>query len=202
VVRIIARLFVPLLLGCPGVVTPPGDEQMGRYEMEATPRADDCAFSEVPDGGFAFEVYFSRYKSPGSQSYITLGGVPHDAMFDGQVISGSYAAQRNFADCLSCNPDGGLTVVTMTETLSATIVSKSQSDAVKGCVVSPPVDPDAGITRPGTTDTGFDAVRACGRLTEQVSIDIATPRTGGVDAGCSPRCVACSLAYDITGDRK
>lgn len=171
---------------------------MGLYAFQTTLTSPVCAladggvWSEIPDGGFAFEAAFSRFRDAG-RYFITIGGVPHDAMFvDGQRITAEYSAQRNFSAC-GCVTDGGTRpIVTMRETFSATIVSKSQSDAVEGCVESPPFDPDAGIVKPDTTAAGgFDAVRACGTLTEKISME---PQ-------CNTEC-DCTLTYTITGDRK
>lgn len=195
---------------CPQTVTPPGDEQMGKYVFGATeapvPSGQTrCPFREIPDAGFSFEAYFSRNKDPGTTAWVTIGAVPHEATFDGQVITAQYGAQRNFADCSACpNADGGRGIVTMTENITTTIVSKSQSDAVMGCSITPPFDPDAGITRPGTTESGFDALRACGQLTEHVTLDppVLPEQLFGLDGGCTTACNDCSLAYDISGDRR
>ena len=200
-VAISAVLFV---LGCPGASPPMGDEQMGRYSFRAErdPAEDpdaSCRFVEIPTGGFDFEANFSRFRDAGLY-YVTIGGVAHRATWDGQRISASYFAQRNFSEC-SCALDAGQrTTITMTETITAVIVSRSQSEAAGGCVDSPPFDPDAGITRPETTPGGgFDAVRACGTLTEHISVD---PPITNPSANCLDKCNGCILNYVISGDRK
>jgi hypothetical protein len=94
--------------------------------------------------------------------------------------------------------------VLMTETLTATIVSNSQSGALGGsCAAMPPVDIDAGLVPPGITEAGgFDAVRACGTLTEALTSDPA-PTAESDDAGtCAFSCNSCVLTYAISGDRK
>lgn len=203
------RLWLLALCACPGTTPPPGDEQMGNYEFRAERDAGNdeatdsgCPFAEFPDGGFNFTAAFSRFRDAGLY-YVTIGGIPHDAMFDGQRLVATYSAQRNFSQCSACpGLDAGIpAVVTMTETISVTLVSKSQSDAVGGCVDIPPIDLDAGITPPGTTaEGGFDAVRACGALAERVTIN--PPVTVEIDGGCIAKCNRCTLGYTILGDRK
>lgn len=190
----ITPALVALCIACPG---PPlkGDEQMGVYQFRAEPDGGDCPFpAEIPDAGFNFEATFSRDRDGGG-AWVTIGGVAHDATFDGQKMFATYGAQRNFSEC-ACGT--GFTV-TMTETIHATLVSKSQSDAVGGCVLDPPFDPDAGITRPGSAASGFDAVRACGSLTEEIAI---SPAVTQETMTCLLRCNGCSLGYAIAGDRK
>lgn len=194
------------LFGCPGTSPPPGDEQMGRYtfraERDAGDPADDagCPFVEIPAGGFDFEASFSRFKDAGLY-YVTIGGVAHEASWDGQRLTASYSAQRNFSQCSCGGADAGSrTVVTMTETVDVVIVSQSQSEAAGGCVDTPPVDPDAGVVRPDTTPGGgFDAVRACGTLSEHVTV---MPPVTRQTADCLDKCNSCSLGYFITGDRR
>jgi hypothetical protein len=211
------------LSACPGTVPPPGDEQMGSFEFRAEldagpdagpPDAGDpdagvgepelCPFGEIPDAGFSFTAAFSRFRDAGLY-YVTMGGIPHDATFDGQRFVATYSAQRNFTLCSLCPGfDAGIPpIITMTETLSVTLVSKSQSDAVGGCVDLPPVDPDAGITLPGTTaEGGFDAVRACGALSERVTIDPPVTNATADDAGCRLACNRCRIGYTLFGDRR
>ena len=188
--------------GCPGASPPPGDEQMGRYTFRAErdAGAGDCPFSEIPDGGFDFEASFSRFRDAGLY-FVTIGGVAHDAQWDGQRITATYRAQRNFSQCSCAVADGGpRTIVTMEEHLSAVIVSQSQSEAAGGCVESPPFDPDAGITRPDTTTGGgFDAVRACGILTETVTV---APPVTAETMNCLMACNGCTFGYVISGDRR
>jgi len=191
-------------LSCPGNPPPPGDEQMGTFEFHATPNGGSCQFSELPgDGGFNFTALFSRFRDAGLY-FVTIGGVPHEATFDGQVVMASYRAQRVFRQCGGCSGfDAGIpAAVTMTETLRVTLVSRSQSDAVGGgCVVNPPVDPDAGIILPDSTPEGtFDAVRACGTLTEGVKI--MPPVTTVVPGSCELQCDGCTLEYSIFGERR
>lgn len=191
----IGSALIVVLLACPGQSPPPGDEQMGRYTFRAEPVGglpDACTFVEIPDGGFSFEAAFSRFRDAGLY-YVTIGGVAHEATWDGQRISATYSAQRNFSQC-GCA--GGSTVVTtMKETISATVVSRSQSEAAGGCVDNPPLNPDAGIVPPNSTgEGGFDAVRACGTLSEEVTTDVQVP--------CFSQCNFCQLRYTIEGERR
>ena len=188
-------LLAVVLLGCPGTPTPPGDQQMGRYTFVAEFGDGTCNLVEIPDGGgFSFEANFSRFRDAGLY-YVSIGGVAHDATWDGQKITAEYSAQRNFTQC-QC-PGEPAVVVTMTEKIVATIVSQSQSEAAGGCVDDPPFDPDAGILRPDTTaEGGFDAVRACGKLTEFIQAD----RT--VSCNAPATCNGCNLTYAIQGERR
>ncbi|MBL8954499.1 MAG: hypothetical protein JNK82_27215 [Myxococcaceae bacterium] len=192
------------LVGCPSIPPPPGDEQLGSFEFRAEPGSSSCPFSEIPDAGFTFTAAFSRFRDAGLY-FVSIGGVPHEATFDGQRLSSTYTAQRNFAACSGCPGfDAGMpAIVTMTETLVVTIVSRSQSDALGGgCSESPPLDADAGIFAPATTPEGtFDAVRACGSLGEQVGI---MPPVFGQSAKdtCRLECNGCTLSYSLTGERR
>ncbi len=190
-----------VLLGCPGAPPPPGDEQMGSFEFRAEPGGGSCPFSEIPPTGFGFMASFSRFRDAGVY-FVTIGGIAHEATFDGQRFTASYGAQRVFRQCGGCPGfDAGVpAVVTMTEQLAVTLVSSSQSEAIGGCNEMPPVDPDAGIIPPGPTAEGtFDAVRACGSLGEAVKI---MPPVFTFSDTCVAECNGCTLSYSITGDRR
>jgi hypothetical protein len=195
-------LLAVVLIGCPSNPPPPGDEQMGSFEFRAMRTGGDCPFGEIPaDAGFNFSASFSRFRDAGIY-FVTIGGVPHEASFDGQRVTATYTAQRTFSQCSGCaGHDAGVpAVVTMTETMIVTLVSRSQSDAVMGCTENPPVDPDAGIVLPGSTPEGtFDAVRACGTLGEHVTI---MPPVTTTNANCIAQCDSCTYAFSISGDRR
>lgn len=196
---VIALAFAVLsaACNCAGTPPPPGDEVMGDYNFHAEPvlEGPGCGLTNAPTTGFDFVVKLTRFSTNGD-TYATIGGISHNAVFDGQKVHAEYAAIRNFDDCTSCD-------TTLTETLDMTLLSKSQSDVIGGDCNQPvpPIDPDAGITGPGTTPSGFDSVRACGTLGEKVT---AVPRTdNGGDAGiCLPACNTCVLSYTISGDRR
>jgi hypothetical protein len=181
------------LCGCPVEEGPPGDENMGLYQFRAEPVSFACGLPDVPNNGFDFSGTFSRFRD-GGPVFMTLNGIPRDAGFDGQIINSSHSAARTFN-----LPDGGPCApceMRVVETLRVSLLSKSQSAAVGDRCPSNPLDggvPDAdgGVTLPGSTETGFDSVRACGELYEEI-----------VGSGvCDPLC-ACLLKYRVVGERK
>lgn len=171
---------------------------MGLYQFRAEPVSVACGLPDIPGHGFDFAGTFSRFRDGGAV-YLTLNGIPRDAGFDGQIVTSSHAASRTFK-----LPDGGPCAPTpscemrVVETLSVALLSKSQSAAVGDKCPAAPLDgglpqpqPDAGVTLPGSTETGFDSVRACGDLFEEI---VGT-------GGCDPLC-ACLLQYRLVGERK
>ena len=197
------------LAACPTPSPCPGDEQMGSYtfraEQQPTPDAS-CPLAEVPDASFEFTVKFCRFRD-GGDAFASIGGVPHPATWDGQKITASYSARRSFSQC-SCftSPDPStrqLGTLIMTETITATLLSKSQNDATGGdCSIDPTVDADAGITPPGSIEGGgFDAVRACGTLAESTSVTPKPTVETDAEKTCRFECDTCSLSYAISGDR-
>ncbi len=181
---------------CGGGEKLPGDENLGTWAFTAVPEAISCALADVPDAGFQFSGTYTRNRD-GGQVFLTLNGVSRNANFDGQVVSSELTAARSFAECMPCTTE-------VQETLRVSILSRSQSEAAGNICPERPLDGgtpapnDAGtITAPGPTNNGFDAVRACGELVDQV---IAKPPAGG--AACNPKCGGCSLRYRITGERK
>ena len=174
----------------------PGNEVMGTFEFEATALSDDCVgFMEVPDGGFTFSGTFSR-QTDNSQAWFTLGGISREATFDGQVLKSERTAPRLLREL-----DGGAANVNVVETLVVALSSRSQDAKLEGNCPADPLDGglpepngDLGIFAPGTTPQGFDAIRACGELTDEVVPDPA--------AVPSCECVGCTLRYRVRGDRK
>ncbi len=181
------------LCGCPADDGPPGDENMGLYQFRAEPLSLACGLPDIPNAGFDFAGTLSRFRD-GGPVFLTLNGISRDAGFDGQILTSSHAAPRTFK-----LPDGGSCApcqMRVIETLSIALLSKSQSSAVGDRCPPNPLDggvpsPDSGVTLPGSTQTGFDAVRACGDLYEEI--------TG--DGTCDPAC-ACVLKYQLVGERK
>lgn len=222
------RRFARALLGMAGLVLAwacttakvPGDENLGVYTLTAVPAtSDDRGSDGLPcllDGGtgFGFEVTLSK-SSDGTGAWMTMsGGISRDASWDGRVFSSTASAKRVFAGCGTCT---GRVI----ETIELALLSGSQASSV-GFVCPPraldggvPVaDPDAGITGPGPTGNGFDAVLACGVLTATLEVDDA----GVVDAsvadasvldageadggGCPAACRRCTVRFDVTGSRR
>jgi hypothetical protein len=188
-----------LLAGCPAPAKYPGSEVMGTFTFTATELGDDCSFygdggDNVPDGGFGFVATFSR--NPGV--WITLSGAAtsQPAAFDGQYITAAYGSPRTFSEC-----DATCIGQVMVETLDVALLSGSQADLLGGTCPGNPFDggvpapgthlPDGGVVvAPNTGPFGFDAVMACGTLS-----DDWLP-----DAGCG--CPACTWRYKVSGLRR
>ena len=166
---------------------------MGLYQFRAEPLARDCSLADIPSYGFDFPGTFSRFRDGGGV-FLSLNGIARDAGFDGQIARSTHSAPRTFT-----LPDGGQCSprdTQMVETLTVALLSSSQSQAVGDRCPGNPLDggipgEDAGVQRPGSTPTGFDSVRACGELLEQIVA------TGDADPLCT-----CQLRYRLTGDRK
>ena len=189
-----------LLSGCPGPATPLGEEVLGQFELVAEPVASTCTYGEAPSGSLPFTLKVRRALDGGAVT-VTLNGLERPASFDGQVLRTEFDAPRVFADC-SCSAeqrDAGCacTGATLTETLEVALASLSQDQALGGvCPVNaldggmPTPSPDAGIYLPTTTARGFDAVRACGELVDDIQ----------PAEGCF--CTACSMRYAVRGVRR
>jgi hypothetical protein len=193
------------LAACPTSNPCPGDEQMGSYTFRTEELArENCFLAEIPDASFEFTVKFCRFRD-GGDAFASIGGVPHPATWDGGTITATYSARRSFSEC-SCftSPDPStrqLGTLIMTETISVALLSKSQNDAVGGDC-SMPLLADAGVTPPGTVEGGgFDAVRACGTLTETTTVNPKPTAETEMDMSCKLDCDRCKLTYGISGDR-
>ena len=195
-------LLCALALGCPSTPSLPGNEAMGTFEFHAEPLGADCSLGSLPDGGFDFEVT-ARHNKDGSGTWLLIGGIVGDAGFDGQYVTSVREAPRTFelADGGSCTltlPDGGPGACssTLTETLVFALLSQAENTAAMG--QCPPNALDGGIEaldagRPGSTANGYDALRACGVLTD----------TATISGDCAAECMTpCSLSYTVTGVRK
>lgn len=180
------------LAGCPTSDPLPGNENMGQYAFIAEPQNLMCGLPDLPPNAFGFTGTFSRNRDGGGM-FLTLNGISRDAGFDGQVASSSLASARTFF-----LPDGGQCGCDMkvTETIAVALLSQSQSSALGDKCPADALDggvpqEDAGVRLPGSTATGFDSVRACGTLFEEIN------GTGTCDPLCD-----CVLRYRLVGERQ
>jgi hypothetical protein len=195
--------FAPLVLGlvlagCEGCtggpLTPPGKE-MGTFTLNSKGIFSACSlpgfpvsydfqgtFSELADGGIVFTAGIETFK----------------ADFDGQFMAYGKTANANFGLADGGNCDA--CTMKQVQTAKLALLSKSQDEAlVTGCPTTaldggiPAGDLDAGILLPAWTSSGaFDAVRACGELTVQIS----------GEGFCDPACYSCTLVYRVSGPRQ
>ncbi len=190
--RLTPTLSLLFLAGCPSANQVLGDEPMGRFKLQASLFSSDCQLSDVPDGGFAFDAELSRNRGT-SQAWLVIGGIARDAGFDGQVATSTHSAPRRFEEC-GC---GDQTLIQ--ETLTVALLSSSQDRALGGACPPSPLDggvprpdPDGGIFAPASLEQGgFDAIRACGELVDEV-----VPAEG---ASCS--CPRCTMVFRVEGTR-
>lgn len=170
----------------------PGDEVMGTFSFAASRVKGgdgDCAFSEAQDS-FDFQGTFSRFPDAG-QIFFTVNGVSRDGGFDGQVAEATLAAARQFSAC-SCS------TTQVEETIRVALLSRSQDEHLDGRCPPAPLDggvpasgsDDGGVRGPGSTASGFDALRACGEL-----IDRVLP---GEECACEE----CRMTYRLEGIRR
>src|SRR4051812_11428691 len=111
------------LLACNGAGNPPGDEQMGTYAFHAVQTSSMCGLRDISSDPFDFTATLSHFRD-GGEAFITINNHPHtDAGYDGQTFKATYDAPRSFADCTDCGTQ-------MFETITLTLLSKSQSDAI------------------------------------------------------------------------
>ncbi len=155
----------------------------------------ECQRVEVSADDFSFNATLTR-ESTSARAFVTLNGYSREGTFDGQVLTSQAEANRVFAACSKCS-------TRVVETITVAVISRSQNEAVRGqCPEDAldggvPVDPDAGIERPGQNEQGYDAVRLCGELTTEVVA------LGLVDGGaCEPECGGCTVRYQLRGDRR
>lgn len=187
--------------GCSTDVKPPGDELMGNYLFHAEGTSKVCGLPDIVASS-DFGATVSRFRDGGAV-FLTLNGAVYDAGFDGQIVLSINTRSADYTlvdggSCAACN-------MKVTETFVVALLSKSQSAKLgEMCPPNPldggvPPEDDAGVTLPGTTwsdagsPTGFDAVRACGELLENI---------GGTAFNCDPVCNSCVLTYRLTGQRQ
>jgi len=174
---------VLLFVGCPGADPYPG-EFLQTFRFSATLAESNCDPVDVPDAGANFEAILSREKE-GSRAYLTVNRFARDAGFEGQSVVSAHAAQVPFDTCgASCEAP------TLNETMRFTLLSQSQLDALGGKCPTPLADGtvalDGGVA--ANLDAGtFDAVRACGRLVDEMM------------PGNNCTCSACKATYLLEG---
>jgi len=180
----------------------PGDQVLGTFRFSASldRQRSNCpvvgADAGVADGGFAlvegsgtsftFDGTFSRL-ADGGTGWFTLQGFSRDAGYDdaAQTVKSTHQASLPVQGCAGAQ---------MNETLQAVLLSNSQNTAVgRSCAALAdggiPVDPDAGIIRPGPNENGYDVERACGTLTDDFI------------PAASTACKPCTAVYTVEGER-
>jgi hypothetical protein len=186
----------------------PGDEGLGSFDFNASlmpnpPGIAACPLEDVlEDGGttLAFSAAFSRDPVSG-EVFMTLAGNNLDGgYFDGQVLqTRAHQAPRDLARCFrpeipDGGPDGGPhpgcpSAVQVREQLTIALLSRSQDDLLQG--ECPPEPLDGGLPPPNRrTDAGFDAIRACGELVDELL------------PACNQDCSYCMLRYRVEGIRR
>lgn len=187
-------LLLPLALlalsGCIEESTLPGEEVLGTFTLNASPLpGSNCPPAEVPDAGFTFDGTLSRDRD-GERAYFIVSGFARDAGFDGQrLTSVQRASQPGFVP--SCGST--CTAVEVEQTVRLLLLSRSQNELYgkgKSCaeLLDGGLPLDGGALPPGVGgDGGFDAVRACGDLS-----NLKLP-----DAGCT--CTQCTWSYSVEG---
>ncbi len=164
----------------------PGGEVMGTFDFQAALEERRCALDDFADA-FSFQGTFSR-DPDGGQVFFTLGEVTREGAFDGQRVVTTHVAPRRFESC-GC-PD----LTSLSERLDVALLSRAQNDVLENRCPAPdgglPLDEDGGIRRPGSTPSGFDAVRACGTLTDTLL------------KAESCTCGDCEVRYRVMGVRR
>jgi hypothetical protein len=193
-----------VLLACPPPKLP-GDQSMGTWRVTADfeSRSPGCALSELPmldvDGGLppplTFEFVLTR-DTGSTAAWMTLAGYSREGTFDGQYVTNIASAPRVFTECSQCQ-------TRLIERLDFAVLSRSQAEALGGACPPNPLDfgvlpsptADGGVTLPRQTVNGFDAVRLCGEMSNEVVAD--------ADAGeCAPECTGCFITWTVRGERR
>lgn len=166
-----------------------------------------CKLSEVTpqDGGLpsplTFDMTLTR-DTTSNAAWMTLSNLSREGTFDGQYFSNVAEATRVFTECSRCQ-------MRMIERLDVAVLSRSQANKLAetfggecprnvldlGVVPAPN---DAGISAPGQTSLGFDAVRLCGFISTEVVAD-ANDEDGGA---CDAKCSGCFLTFQARGERR
>jgi hypothetical protein len=195
--RLPPPLLLPLALlalsGCIEESTVPGDEVLGTFTLNATLLpGSNCPAGEVPDGGFSFDGTLARDHG-GERAYFIVSGFARDAGFDGQRLT---SVQRASQPAYVAGCGTGCTAVEVEQTLRLTLLSRSQNELYgqgRSCaeLLDGGLPLDGGALPPGASaDGGFDAVRACGDMS-----NLKLP-----DAGCT--CTQCTWSYSVEGAPK
>lgn len=183
-------------------VSPPGNEKMGTYSLSAELIDAGCPSALIPEPTLSFFAIFSRMSGT-QEAFLTLGNSNTEATFDGQTFHAERQAPRRFD--FTCGGEGVCNATELKEVLDVALVSKSQDEAlfkktgVAGCpddlaVLQSVTKPDAGIVLPDMTPRGFDAVRACGTLKNEV----VTDKNVSTCLDCPP----CFMLYRVRGERR
>ncbi|MFT3710584.1 MAG: hypothetical protein QM817_23415 [Archangium sp.] len=199
-------LAVALVFSACPVDPPPGDQNMGTWSMtvDFVERSANCQLSELPaitDAGrpdpFNFEMVLTR-DSTSDVAWMTLSGLSRQGTYDGQYFSNVADASRVFVECTKCQ-------TRLVERIDFAVLSRSQADALGGTCPANPLDfgvvptpnADSGIQLPHQTPLGFDAVRLCGEMSNEVVSD------GVLDGGaCPAECNGCFISYTVRGERR
>lgn len=189
--RALLLLSLPLL-ACPPDFRPPGDENMGTFTFRAEPVSKVCELA-IQSDSFAFSGTLTRNRD-GGQAFLSLNQFARPATFDGQYFVSAHTAASALEECAPCTTQ-------VTETIAVALLSKAQSEALGDRCPPAPLDggvpsTDGGPAGPGPTEKGFDAVRACGEMTDVIT---ATPPTTG--EACPAKCSGCTFNYRLTAER-
>jgi hypothetical protein len=173
---------------------------LGNYNFTAQPLLNTCPpYPEIVTGGFVFSATFSQV-ADGGQAFVTFSTTSVDARFDGQYLSTDGATNkqpRHFGACNCIESEVG-------EAFMVALLSQTQYEAVvdrqpDGCPPDvldgglPLPTGDGGVLPPQTTPDGFDAVLACGTLTDYLYGRTASPNC---------QCDDCTLVYRLSGTRR
>jgi len=198
--RVLTTAIVVLVslfgVACPTVQGIPG-EFLANFSFVVSPADggfEPCTnagyINLLPDSSYNLTVTFSG-ELDGSVEFMTFKGSSRDASFDGQYVTSANNVPRVFTRIvLTPLPDGGSEasevsgVLGLTEQFTVALLSSSQT-ADAGGVCDPANIPSG--SPPGMTSTGFDAVLACGQLTDTIEGDGGWP--------------SCAMMFDVAGSR-
>lgn len=168
----------------PNGIDPDGiDEEGGDGDEECSTIQRIEKFPEVILELPEFLAILSR--NAGSEAFVTVDGRSRDASWDGQVLTSTVELERTFSNC-ECTT----TQTKVVETLTLTLLSGSQFEALGGQCPTGALPTGPGIVPPSTTAAGFDAVYACGTLVDTI--------VAGDDCTCS----SCAITYPTIGSRE
>jgi hypothetical protein len=182
-----------LLAACPGHPYP--GTQIVTFSLAARPTPGgldacrDAGYTEVPDpdSGFTFSAIFSG-DDDGTVRWLTLQDFVRDATWDGTVLTSPFSAPRAFDLCGDAGVDEQLFLLPVSLTQSQRLgFDVCPDDPLQPGAI--PLDPDAGINPPGWISGHFEAVRACGRLSDTIH------PVGDRD------CPVCTMTFNVQGPR-
>lgn len=196
-------LSIFFLLACSGSqVAPQGQEVMGLFAFDGQMLESKCDFYDSAAQTLQFQAVFSK-EVDSEKAYLTYGQLNTEGKFDGQFFESTRKAPRRFE--LVCGSGAKCGSTELAENLRVALISKSQDDAIRkltstsGCPsklesVLLQIEKAPGVTPPQKTERGFDAVRACGTLANEVVPDEK-------DSACV-NCPSCSMVYRVSGVRR